>query len=103
MAAPAKRSGYREATRWHSSLQMADHAALVAKSPMWCAMKLARGEKIVRSMSRSSIFLSWLASMVSRRSSSLMESSLARGAAAGSPSASIWRLRQASSAFGAVV
>ena len=33
------------------------------KSPMWCAMKLARGLKIVRSLPRSCIFLSWLLTM----------------------------------------
>ena len=39
---------------------------------MWCAMKLARGLKIVRSMPRSSIFFSWLDSIDSRSSSSLI-------------------------------
>jgi hypothetical protein len=42
-------------------LQIADHVALTLKSPMWCAMKLARGEKIVRSLPRSFISRSWLA------------------------------------------
>jgi 4-oxalmesaconate hydratase len=38
---------------------------------MWCAMKLARGEKIVRSLPRSRIFFSWLVSIDSRSSSEL--------------------------------
>ena len=42
-------------------------------------MKLARGLKIVRSLPRSCIFLSWLFSMDSRSSSSLIFSSLAFG------------------------
>ena len=70
---------------------------------MWCAMKLARGLKMVRSLPRSCIFLSWLLMMDSRSSSSLILSSLALGAALGSPMAAICRLRQSSSAFGAVV
>jgi hypothetical protein len=36
-------------------------AELTLKSPMWWAMKLARGEKMVRSEPRSFIFFSWLA------------------------------------------
>ena len=32
------------ATRWISSLQIAAQVLLVSKPPMWCAMKLARGE-----------------------------------------------------------
>ena len=32
---------------------------LVSESPMWCAMPLARGEKIVRSVPRSRCSLSW--------------------------------------------
>src|SRR5690554_7582923 len=56
-------------TRRSSDLQVED----TWKSPMWCAMKLARGEKMVRSLPRSFIFLSWLASMLSRSSSSRSE------------------------------
>jgi hypothetical protein len=74
-----------------------------SKSPMWCAMKLARGLKMVRSLPRSFISLSWLVSMVSRNSSSLMFSSLGDGLAEGSVRLAIWRLRQASSDLGAVV
>ena len=70
---------------------------------MWCAMKLARGEKMVRSLPRSFILASWLVSMLSRSSSSLITSSEAFGATAGSSRPAIWRLRQSSSAFGAVV
>src|SRR6188474_3067737 len=47
MPQPAKCAGNRPATRWISSLQIAAHVELVLKPPMWCAMKLARGEKIV--------------------------------------------------------
>ena len=46
---------------------------------MWCAMKLARGLKTVRSEPRSFIFASWLLTMVSRISSSEIFSSLAFG------------------------
>ena len=60
-------------------------------------------EKMVRSLPRSCIFLSWLLSMLSRSSSSLILSSDARGIADGSLMPAIWRLRQSSSAFGAVV
>ena len=73
IAAPMKWSGKRRLTRWQSSLQIAAQVALVSKSPMWCAMKLARGEKIVRSLPRSFILASWLASMLSRSSSSLID------------------------------
>src|SRR5690606_19905007 len=48
MAAMTKLSGNSVATRWHSSLQIADQVLDTWKSPMWWAMKLARGEKIVR-------------------------------------------------------
>ena len=66
-------------------------------------MKLARGLKIVRSLPRSRISLSWLASMVSRSSSSLIFRSATFGIAAGSLMPAICALRQFSSAFGAVV
>ncbi|MND09307.1 hypothetical protein D3C83_325200 [compost metagenome] len=66
-------------------------------------MKLARGEKIVKSLPRSFIFASWLTSMLSRSASSEIASSEAFGATAGSFSPAIWRARQSSSAFGAVV
>jgi len=66
-------------------------------------MKLARGEKIVRSEPRSFIRRSWLLSIVSRSSSSLILRSATLGASAGSLRPAICRLRQSSSAFGAVV
>jgi len=65
-------------------------------------MKLARGEKIVRSLPRSFIFASWFFSIDSRTSSSLIRSSDAFGATPPA-SAAIWRSRQSPSAFGAVV
>src|SRR5450830_181269 len=43
MAAGMKWSGNSSLTRKHSSLQMAAQVDEVSKSPMWCAMKLARG------------------------------------------------------------
>ena len=89
--------------RAQSSLQIAAQVEETWKSPMWCAMKLARGLKMVRSLPRSCIFLSWLLMMDSRSSSSLIFSSLAFGMAEGSPMPAICRLRQSSSAFGAVV
>ena len=82
---------------------MAAQVALVSKLPMWWAMKLARGEKMVRSEPRSFIRRSWLVSIDSRSASSLIFSSDALGAAARLPSAAIWRRRQSSSALGAVV
>ena len=66
-------------------------------------MKLARGLKMVRSLPRSRISRSWLLSIDSRSSSSLIFSSEARGFIEGSWMPAIWRLRQSSSAFGAVV
>ncbi|MDT4853024.1 hypothetical protein FQZ97_872780 [compost metagenome] len=54
------------------------------KSPMWWAMKLARGEKMVRSEPRSFIRRSWLVSMDSRSSSSLIFRSATFGITAGS-------------------
>jgi len=65
---------------------------------MWCAMKLARGEKIVTSAPRSRISFNWFFSMLSRTSSSLMRSSDTFGVAAGFVSPSTWRFRQCSSA-----
>jgi hypothetical protein len=103
MAAPMKLSGKSCATRWHSSLQIAAQVALVLKSPMWWAMKLARGEKIVRSLPRSRILRSWFCSIDSRSSSSLIFSSAGEGVCAGSLRPAIWRLRQSSRALGAVV
>jgi len=70
---------------------------------MWWAMKLARGEKIVRSVPRSCICFSWLAAMLSRSSSSVIFRSAASATIAGSVRLAICRLRQPSSAFGAVV
>ncbi len=78
-----KWSGNSLLTRQHSSLQIAAQVDDTSKSPMWCAMKLARGEKIVRSLPRSCIFLSWLLTMDSRSSSSLIFSSLTLGMADG--------------------
>src|SRR4026207_336323 len=62
---------------------MPAHVELVWKSPMWCAMKLARGEKIVRSMPRSCIFFSWLSAMLWRSSSSVVARPAAAGARGG--------------------
>ena len=66
-------------------------------------MKLAHGEKMVRSLPRAFMNLSWLASMLSRSSSSEILRSDAFGIAEGSLIPAIWRLRQSSSALGAVV
>jgi len=66
-------------------------------------MKLARGLKMVRSEPRCFISLSWLVSMVSRISSSLIFSWLALGAWAGFCRPAICSSRQAPSAAGAVV
>ncbi len=103
IAAPMKLSGKSRLTRQQSSLQIAAHVELVWKSPTWCAMKLARGEKMVRSLPRSFILASWFTSMLARSSSSPIARSEAFGAAVGSFRPAIWRLRQSSSAFGAVV
>jgi len=84
-------------------LQIAAQVELVWKSPMWCAMKLARGENTVRSLPRSFIFASWFFSIDSRSSSSEIFSSEALGATDGSFRPAICRLRQSSSGFGAVV
>jgi hypothetical protein len=56
-------------------LQIAAQVLDTSKSPMWWAMKLARGENSVRSLPRSFIRRSWLLTMVSRMSSSLIFSS----------------------------
>ncbi|MNT59026.1 hypothetical protein D3C72_1965010 [compost metagenome] len=98
-----KWSGNSSLTRKHSSLQIAAQVALVLKSPMWCAMKLARGLKMVRSEPRCFISFSWLLSMVSRSSSSLICSSDTFGPSSGVARLATWRLRQSSSAWGAVV
>jgi hypothetical protein len=103
IAAGMKLSGKSSPTRKQSSLQMAAQVDETSKSPMWCAMKLARGEKMVRSLPRSCIFFSWLETMVSRSSSSLIFSSLAFGRLALSWRLAICRLRHSSSALGAVV
>jgi hypothetical protein len=66
-------------------------------------MKLARGEKIVKSEPRSRIRRSWFVSIDSRNSSSLMRSSDTRGPSSGVFRLAICRLRHSSSAFGAVV
>gem|GEM_PF-5351761 len=70
---------------------------------MWWAMKLARGENRVRSLPRSFMSLSWLFSMVSRMSSSLIFRSDTLGMTDGSLMPAICWLRQFSSALGAVV
>jgi hypothetical protein len=84
-------------------LQIAAHVDDTWKSPMWWAMKLARGLKIVRSDPRAFICFSWLVSIVSRISSSVIFRSDTFGRAAGSLMPAICWLRHASSAFGAVV
>ena len=56
---------------------------------------------MVMSDPRSFILASWLVSIVSRNSSSLILRSLALGIIAGSLMPAIWRLRQSSSALGA--
>ena len=103
IAAPMKWSGKRSTTRAIRSLQIVDHAELVSKPPMWCAMKLARGEKIVRSMPRSRIFCNWLDSIDARISSSLIDSDDASGGGVPSARLAICCSRQRSSALGAVV
>ena len=70
---------------------------------MWWAMKLARGLKIVRSEPRSCICLSWLVSIVSRMSSSVIFSSETLGLGDGFVMPAICCARHASSALGAVV
>ena len=69
---------------------------------MWCDMPAARGEKMVMSVPRSRWNLSCEATLA--RISSSLNLSIARvGAWAGSFKAAIWRLRNSSSGFGAVV
>ncbi len=103
IAAGMKWSGKSLATRKQSSLQMAAQVEETSKSPMWCAMKLARGLKMVRSEPRCFISLSWFVSIVSRISSSLIFRSATLGLLAGSLMPAICWLRHSSSAFGAVV
>ena len=66
-------------------------------------MKLARGLKIVRSLPRAFICFSWLVSIVSRISSSVIFSSETAGFEDGSVMLATCRLRQVSRALGAVV
>src|SRR5574343_701238 len=101
MAAPMKLSGNNSLTRKHNSLQIAAQVAEVLKSPMWWAMKLARGEKMVRSEPRSFMSLSWLVSMDSRNSSSLIFRLLGSGAWLGALSDRICWSRQAPRGAGA--
>jgi hypothetical protein len=103
IAAGMKWSGNSRATRTHSSLQIAAQVDETLKSPMWWAMKLARGLKIVRSLPRSRISRSWFVSIDSRSSSSLIFRSTTFGLSPGSLMPAICWLRQFSSAFGAVV
>ncbi|MCY1543278.1 hypothetical protein D9M68_790890 [compost metagenome] len=84
MATGTKWSGNSVETRKQSSLQIAAQVLETLKSPMWCAMKLARGENSVMSLPRSFISLSWLVSMDSRSSSSLIFRSATFGITAGS-------------------
>ena len=55
MATGTKCSGNKVETLKHSSLQIAAQVEDTAKSPMWCAMKDARGENKVMSLPRSFI------------------------------------------------
>src|SRR5207248_222887 len=50
---PMKFFGNAVQTRWMRSLQICVHSRLTAKSPIWCPIPEARGEKIVRSVPRS--------------------------------------------------
>ena len=63
IATGTKWSGNSWLTRKHSSLQIAAQVDDTLKSPMWWAMKLARGENSVRSLPRSFISRSWLLSI----------------------------------------
>ena len=103
MATGTKLSGNILDTRKHSSLQIAAQVLDTWKSPMWWAMKEARGENKVMSLPRSFISLSWLVSMLWRKSSSLIFKSDALGILAGSWMPAICWLRQSSRAMGAVV
>ena len=67
---------------------------------IWSASAMILGPNPI---SRSRISLSWFDSMLSRSSSSLIFSSDGLGLALGSAIPAIWRLRQFSSALGAVV
>jgi hypothetical protein len=73
------------------------------KSPMWCAMKLARGLKIVRSLPRCFISLSWLAldGLAQFVVADLQVGHARHGGRVLMPA--ICALRQVSSALGAVV
>ena len=93
-AAPTKCSGNMRLTRWQSSLQIDAQTEEVEKSPMWWAMKLARGLKIVMSEPRSRMNLSWLVSIDSRSSSSLMRRLAGFGTREGSDSAAVCRCPQ---------
>ncbi len=84
-------------------MQIAAQVLDTSKSPMWWAMKLARGLNTVRSLPRSRILASWLVSMVSRISSSEIFRSLTFGFCDASLMPAICWLRHASSALGAVV
>ena len=84
-------------------MQIAAQVLETSKSPMWCAMKLARGLKTVRSDPRCFISFNWFDSIVSRSSSSVITRLSTRGFAPGSEMPAICALRQLSSAFGAVV
>jgi hypothetical protein len=98
-----KWSGKSCATRKHSSLQIAAQVLETSKSPMWCAMKLARGLKIVRSLPRCFIRRSWLAldGLAQFVVADLQVGHLGHGGRV--LDAGDLRLRQVSSALGAVV
>ena len=70
---------------------------------MWWAMKLARGEKMVKSEPRSFMNFNWFASSVSRISSSLIFKSATFGAWLGLFKVAICFSRQSAKALGAVV
>src|SRR5205085_11089468 len=93
IATGTKLSGNSSLTRKHSSLQIAAQVLDTLKSPMWCAMKLARGENSVRSLPRSFIRRSWLLTIDSRMSSSLIYSSATFGIREGSLMPEICLLR----------
>ena len=80
---PAKFRGNSVVTRPMRSLQARAQARAVAGSVTWCPIADAWGEKIVRSVPRSPASRSWLASMLSRISSSLIAPGTG-GAGAGS-------------------
>src|SRR5438105_7734669 len=103
IATGTKWSGNSLLTRKHSSLQIAAQVDDTFKSPMWCAMKLARGENNEMSLPRSFIRRNWFDSMDSRSSSSPILRSAALGITDASLMPAICWLRHASSALGAVV